>query len=160
MRRRVADRRVGASSFSAIACEEIKLRAPRNCICSMAWRFTKVSDNLTHWLTSAQAATEHILRMKKYELYLPLEPQALDLALRSALQRLCQGIPELLESIKVGRPVRICHQEQRRRVSRVVLEPLHLLPEPLEARLRIVGTSYLCGKQPVSDVVASMVWGA
>ena len=51
----------------------------------------------------------HILRMKKYELYLPLEPQALDLALRSALQRLCQGIPELLERVKVGRPVRIRH---------------------------------------------------
>ena len=47
--------------------------------------------------------------MKKYELYLPLEPQALDLALRSALQRLCQGIPELLERVKVGRPVRIRH---------------------------------------------------
>ena len=68
--------------------------------------------------------------MEKYELYLPLEPQALDLALRSALQRLCQGIPELLERVEVGRPVRICHQEQRRRVSRVVLQPLYFLPEP------------------------------
>ena len=82
MRRRVADRRVSASSLATVS--------------------------------------EHILGMEKYELYLPLEPQALDLALRSALQRLCQGIPELLESIKVGRPVRICHQEQRSRVSRVV----------------------------------------
>ena len=98
--------------------------------------------------------------MKKYELYLPLEPQALDLALRSALQRLCQGIPELLERVKVTCPIGVCHQEQRSRVSRVVLEPLHFLPEPLEARFRIVGTSYLCGKQPVSDVVASMAWGA
>ena len=62
----------------------------------------------------------HILRMEKYELYLPLEPQALDLTFRSALQRLCQGIPELLERVEVGRPVRICHQEQRSRVSRVV----------------------------------------
>ena len=102
----------------------------------------------------------HILWVEEHELDLAFEPQALDLALRSALQRLCQGIPELLERVKVTGPVRICHQEQRRRVSRVVLEPLHLLPEPLEARLRIVGTSYLCGKQPVSDVVASMVWGA
>ena len=160
MRRSVADRRVGSSSFPAISCVELNLQAPRNCICSMAWRFTKVSDNLTHWLTSAQAATEHILRMKKYELYLPLEPQALDLALRSALQRLCQGIPELLERVEVTSPVRICHQEQRRRVSRVILEPLNFLPEPLETGLSIVGTSYLCGKQPVSDVVASMAWGA
>ena len=68
--------------------------------------------------------------MEKYELYLPLEPQALDLALRSALQRLCQGIPELLERVEVTSPVRICHQEQRRRVSRVVLQPLYFLPEP------------------------------
>ena len=72
--------------------------------------------------------------MKKYELYLPLEPQALDLALRSALQRLCQGIPELLERVEVTCPIGICHQEQRRRVSRVVLEPLHFLPEPAPKR--------------------------
>ena len=78
--------------------------------------------------------------MEKYELYLPLEPQALDLALRSALQRLCQGIPELLERVEVGRPVRICHQEQRSRVSRVVLEPLYLLPEPLKAGLSVICT--------------------
>ena len=58
--------------------------------------------------------------MEKYELYLPLEPQALDLALRRALQRLCQGIPELLERVKVTCPIGVCHQEQRRRVSRVV----------------------------------------
>ena len=90
MRRRVADRRVGASSFSAIACEEIKLRAPRNCICSMAWRFTKVSDNLTHWLISAQAEvkTEHILRMKEHQLDLAFEAEPFDLGLRCRLEGL------------------------------------------------------------------------
>ena len=87
--------------------------------------------------------------MKEHQLDLALEAESFDLALRSALQRLCQGIPELLKRVEVGRPVRICHQEQRRRVSRVVLEPLHFLPEPLEARFRIVGTSYLCGNRTV-----------
>ena len=78
-------------------------------------------DNLIYALSrTLSSIPEHILRMEKYELYLSLEPQALDLALRSALQRLCQGIPELLECVKVTCPIRICHQEQRRRVSRVV----------------------------------------
>ena len=112
----------------------------------MAWR-----------LASAQGGTEHILRMKEHQLDLAFEAEPFDLGLRSALQRLCQGIPELLERVKVTGPVRICHQEQRRRVSRVVLEPLHFLPEPLEARFRIVCTRYLCGNQSVSeDIVASM----
>ena len=38
---------------------QISNARPRNCICSMAWRFTKVSatiHNLTHWLISTQAA--------------------------------------------------------------------------------------------------------
>ena len=104
------------------------------------------------------AISEDIARMKEHELDLSFKSQALDLALGSALQRLCQGIPELLKRVEVGRPVRICHQEQRSRVSRVVLEPLYFLPEPLKAGLSIVGTSYLCGNQPVSEVVASMAW--
>ena len=125
MRRRVADRRVGARALSPITCVEIKFQAPtlpRNCICSMAWSFHAIdaTSSRSRGGSMARRFTEHILRMKKYELYLPLEPQALDLALRSALQRLCQGIPELLERVEVGRPVRICHQEQRSRVSRVV----------------------------------------
>ena len=100
------------------------------------------------------------LRVEENELDLTLETEPFDLRLRRRLKSLRQGVAKLLKRVEVGRPVRICHQEQRRRVSRVVLEPLHFLPEPLEARFRIVGTSYLCGKQPVSDVVASMAWGA
>ena len=100
----------------------------------MARRFNKISAiilRITELTGDFRTGlTEHILGMEKYELYLPLEPQALDLALRSALQRLCQGIPELLERVEVTSPVRICHQEQRRRVSRVVLQPLYFLPEP------------------------------
>ena len=98
--------------------------------------------------------------MEKHELDLALEAEPFDLRLRCRLEGLRQCVAKLLERVEVRSPVRICHQEQRRRVSRVVLEPLHFLPEPLEARFRIVGTSYLCGKQPVSDVVASMAWGA
>ena len=63
---------------------------------------------------------KNVLRVEEHELDLAFEAQALDLTFRSALQRLCQGIPELLERVEVGRPVRICHQEQRSRVSRVV----------------------------------------
>ena len=67
-------------------------------------------DNLIYALSrTLSSIPEHILRMEKYELYLSLEPQALDLALGSALQCLCQGVPELLERVEVGRPVRICH---------------------------------------------------
>ena len=95
--------------------------------------------------------------MKENELDLTLETEPFDLRLRRRLKSLRQGVAKLLERVEVGRPVRICHQEQRRRVSRVVLEPLHFLPEPLEARFRIVCTRYLCGNQSVSeDIVASM----
>ena len=121
MRRRVADRRIGARTLSAISCVEIKFQAPHAInatsspqlhLCSMAWSFHAIdatSPCSCGGSMMARRFTEHILWMKKYELYLPLEPQALDLALRSALQRLCQGIPELLERVEVGRPVRICH---------------------------------------------------
>ena len=91
----------------------------------------------------------HVLGMKENELDLALEAEPFDLRLRCRLEGLRQCVAKLLESIKVGRPVRICHQEQRRRVSRVVLEPLHFLPEPLETGLSIVGTRYLCGNRTV-----------
>ena len=81
--------------------------------------------------------------MKENELDLTLETEPFDLRLRRRLKSLRQGVAKLLERVEVGRPVRICHQEQRRRVSRVVLEPLHFLPEPLEAGLRIVRTRHV-----------------
>ena len=87
--------------------------------------------------------------MKENELDLTLETEPFDLRLRRRLKSLRQGVAKLLERVEVGRPVRICHQEQRRRVSRVILEPLNFLPEPLETGLSIVGTRYLCGNRTV-----------
>ena len=72
--------------------------------------------------------------MKENELDLTLETEPFDLRLRRRLKSLRQGVAKLLERVEVGRPVRICHQEQRRRVSRVVLEPLYFLPEPAPKR--------------------------
>ena len=102
----------------------------------------------------------HILRVEEHELDLALEAEPFDLRLRCRLEGLRQCVAKLLKRVKVTCPIGVCHQQQRRRVSRVILEPLDFLPEPLKARLSIVGTSYLCGNQPVSEVVASMAWGA
>ena len=92
--------------------------------------------------------------MKEHQLDLAFEAEPFDLRLRCRLEGLRQCVAKLLKRVKVTCPIGVCHQEQRRRVSRVVLEPLYLLPEPLKAGLSIVGTSYLCGNQPVSEVVA------
>ena len=98
--------------------------------------------------------------MKEHQLDLALEAEPFDLGFCRRLEGLRQCVAKLLKRVKVTCPIGVCHQQQRRRVSRVILEPLDFLPEPLEARLRIVGTSYLCENQPVSEVVASMAWGA
>ena len=68
--------------------------------------------------------------MKENELDLTLETEPFDLRLRRRLKSLRQGVAKLLERVEVRSPVRICHQEQRSRVSRVILEPLNFLPEP------------------------------
>ena len=100
---------------------------------------------------------KNVLWMKEHQLDLAFEAEPFDLRLRCRLEGLRQCVAKLLKRVKVTCPIGVCHQEQRRRVSRVVLEPLHFLPEPLEARFRIVCTRYLCGNQSVSeDIVASM----
>ena len=52
---------------------------------------------------------KNVLRMKEHELDLALEAESFHLAFGSALQRLCQGIPELLERVKVTGPIGVCH---------------------------------------------------
>ena len=86
--------------------------------------------------------------MKENELDLTLETEPFDLRLRRRLKSLRQGVAKLLERVEVGRPVRICHQEQRSCVPRVILEPLHFLPEPLEARFRIISSGYIISDIP------------
>ena len=76
----------------------------------------------------------HILRMKEHQLDLALEAEPFDLRLRCRLEGLRQCIAKLLERVKVTCPIGVCHQKQRSRVSRMVLEPLDFLPEPAPKR--------------------------
>ena len=87
----------------------------------MAWEPWTRRDNLIYALArTLSPVPEYVLRMKKNELDLALEAEPFHLGLRRRLKSLRQGVAKLLKCVEVGRPVRICHQEQRSRVSRVV----------------------------------------
>ena len=63
---------------------------------------------------------KNVLRVKEHELDLALEAEPFDLRLRRRLEGLRQCVAKLLKRVKVTCPIGVCHQEQRRRVSRVV----------------------------------------